>query len=122
MAGGEKGQDMKAKSLSVFRTKLQRDAPDTVLVNIGDVIEGDDEHIQALARNRLVELLEGGTEKSATPTKPKAEPKPKPEVKPTPAAKQQKPKADAKAEQVEQANVEDDATPQGAQEDGEGNA
>ncbi len=52
---------MKAKSLSVFRTKLRLNDPGTVLVNIGDVIEGDDDHLRALARSKLVVLLEGGT-------------------------------------------------------------
>jgi hypothetical protein len=51
---------MKAKSLSVFRTKFRSSDEKTVLVKIGDVIEGDEEHLRALARNRLVELLEGG--------------------------------------------------------------
>lgn len=49
---------MKAKSLSVFRTKLRKDDPAAVLVNIGDTIEGDDEHLRSLARNGLVELIE----------------------------------------------------------------
>ena len=84
---------MKAKSLSVFRTKLRQDDPGTVLVNIGDVIEGDDEHLRSLARNRLVELVEDGTETSAKPVKPKAETKPKAEAKPGVAAKPVKPKA-----------------------------
>ena len=85
---------MKAKSLSVFRTKLRQDDPATVLVNIGDVIEGDDEHLRSLARNRLVELVEDGADNSAKTAKPKAEPKPKAEAKPGPAARAAKPKAE----------------------------
>ena len=63
---------MKAKSLSVFRTKLRQDDLGTVLVTIGQIIEGDDEHLRALARNRLVELVEGGAEENAKPAKGKA--------------------------------------------------
>ena len=107
---------MKAKSLSVFRTKLRQDDPGTVLVNIGDVIEGDDEHLRSLARNRLVELVEDGTETSAKPVKPKAETKPKAEAKPGVAAKPVK----AKAEEPAQENAEGGAEPQGAPEGGEG--
>lgn len=49
---------MKAKSLSVFRTKLFPGAPGTVLVKTGDIIEGDEAHLNELARNKLVVLLE----------------------------------------------------------------
>ena len=73
---------MKAKSLSVFRTKLRQVDEGTVLVTIGQIIEGDDEHLRALARNRLVELVEGGAEESAKPAQPKATPKPKTAAKP----------------------------------------
>ena len=115
---------MKAKSLSVFRTKLRHDAPGTVLVTIGQIIEGDDEHLRALARNRLVELVEDDAEKSAKAAKPKAEAKAKAEAKPGPAAKQQKPKAEAKAEsgqgEPEQASADESAATQGAPEAGEG--
>lgn len=73
---------MKAKSLSVFRTKLRHTDEGTILVSIGDVIEGDDEHITALARNRLVELVDGDTEKSVKAATPKGEPKPASAAKP----------------------------------------
>ena len=48
---------MKAKALSVFRTKLRLDK-EVELVVIGQVIEGDDDHMRDLARNHLVELLD----------------------------------------------------------------
>ena len=64
---------MKAKSLSVFRTKLRQADEGTVLVQLGDVIEGDEDHLRALARNRLVDLMEDDTEKSVKAAKPKAE-------------------------------------------------
>ena len=92
---------MKAKSLSVFRTKLRQEDSSTVLVNIGDVIEVDDEHLRALARNRLVEIVEDGAEKNAKTAKPKAETKPKAEAKPGAAAKT------AKAKEVEGKTVSD---------------
>lgn len=79
---------MKAKSLSVFRTKLRQADEGTVLVQLGDVIEGDEDHLRALARNRLVDLMEDDTEKSVKAAKPKAE------AKPGPAAKAAKPKAE----------------------------
>lgn len=78
---------MKAKSLSVFRTKLRIDDEGTVLVTIGQVIEGDEEHLRNLARNRLVELIEDGGGSSAKPAKAKADPKAKPAAKPGAAAK-----------------------------------
>ena len=59
---------MKAKSISVFRTKLRIADEKTVLVNIGDVIEGDDHHLRALARSRLVELLEEDVEAAGDDT------------------------------------------------------
>lgn len=49
---------MKAKSLSTFRTKLHPTDDNTVLVNYGDIIEGDSEHLRALARNRLIQILD----------------------------------------------------------------
>lgn len=87
---------MKARSLSVFRTKLHRDDPGTVLVNIGDVIAGDDDHLRALARNRLVELLEGETPHVGGDTKsesvaPSGKAEPKAKAKPRPATKPAKP-------------------------------
>lgn len=57
---------MKAKSLSVFRTKLHRTDEGTVLIAAGQIIDGDEEHMRALARNRLVVLLEE-SEPPATP-------------------------------------------------------
>ena len=84
---------MKAKSLSVFRTKLRQDDPGTVLVNIGDVIEGDDEHLRSLARNRLVELVEDCTDSSAKPAKAKAETKSNAAARPGAVAKPAKAKA-----------------------------
>ena len=88
---------MKAKSLSVFRTKLRSTDASTVLVSIGDVIEGDDEHLRALARNRLVELLEDGTAaKPAKPAKNTAQAPAKPAAKPGTAAKPAKPAKPAK--------------------------
>jgi len=56
---------MKAKSLSVFHTRLTFGDARTTLVNIGDVIEGDDDHLRALARNRLVELLDDDVDGAA---------------------------------------------------------
>lgn len=58
---------MKAKALSMFRTKLRHDDEGTVLVTIGQVIEGDDEHLRELARNRLVELVEDSDELAGKP-------------------------------------------------------
>ena len=107
---------MKAKSLSVFRTKLRLDDPGTVLVNIGDVIEGDDDHLRALARNRLVELVEDGAEVNAKPAKAKAEPKPKVAAKPGAAAKPAK----AKAVEPQQESTEGAAETKKAPEGGEG--
>lgn len=86
---------MKAKALSMFRTKLRYDDEKTVLVTIGQVIEGDDEHLRELARNRLVELVEGGAEPAAKPAKAKAETKTQAAAKPGVAAKP------AKGKQVE---------------------
>lgn len=86
---------MKAKSLSVFRTKLHSSDEGTVLITIGQIIEGDDEHLRALARNRLVELIEDGAEASAKPAKAKADAKTKAAAKPGAAAKP------ANAKQVE---------------------
>lgn len=71
---------MKAKSLSVFRTKLRLSDDGTELVTIGQEIEGDEDHLRALARNGLVELLEAenseaeNSEVEETPggTKPKS--------------------------------------------------
>ena len=60
---------MKAKSLSTFRTKIRHDDPCTVLVNIGDVIDGDEDHLRDLARNRLVELVDEGDEFADTEKK-----------------------------------------------------
>lgn len=62
---------MKAKSLSVFRTKLYIADEGTVLVTIGQIIEGDEEHLRNLARNRLVEIIEDGAESTAKPAKAK---------------------------------------------------
>lgn len=73
---------MKAKSLSVFRTKLRIDDEGTVLVTIGQVIEGDEEHLRNLARNRLVEIIEDGAEASAKPAKAKVGIKAKSTAKP----------------------------------------
>lgn len=78
---------MKAKSLSVFRTKLRQDDEGTVLVTTGQIIEGDDEHIRALARNRLVQLVDDGAENSAKATKAKADLKVKVDAKHSPAGK-----------------------------------
>ena len=86
---------MKAKALSMFRTKLRYDDEKTVLVTIGQVIEGDDEHLRELARNRLVELVEGGAEPAAKPAKAKTETKTQAAAKPGAAAKP------AKGKQVE---------------------
>lgn len=107
---------MKAKSLSVFRTKLRQDDSSTVLVSIGDVIEGDEDHLRALARNRLVEIIDDGTEKNAKAAKPKAEPKPKTNAKPGVAAKAAKPKAENPAPEKTEGNVESQDAPK----DGEG--
>lgn len=49
---------MKATAIATFRTKLRPDTPGTVLVRPGDVLDADVEHIQALARNRLVVVEE----------------------------------------------------------------
>ena len=65
---------MKAKSLSVFRTKLHRTDQGTVLIAIGQIIDGDEEHIRALARNRLVELLD----ESEPPSAPETQAAPQP--------------------------------------------
>lgn len=86
---------MKAKALSMFRTKLRYDDEKTVLVSIGQVIEGDDDNLRALARNRLVELVEDGDEAAAKPAKAKAETKTQAAAKPGAAAKP------AKGKQVE---------------------
>ena len=53
---------MKAKSLSVFHTRLRRDDPGRVLVNIDQIIESDEEHLRALERNGLVEIIEDDAE------------------------------------------------------------
>ena len=107
---------MKAKSLSVFRTKLRHSDEGTVLVTVGQVIEGDDDHLRALARNRLVEIVEDGAETSAKPAKAKAEPKTKAAAKPGAAAKPAK----AKAVEPKPENAEGGVYPQGAPEGGEG--
>lgn len=73
---------MKAKALSMFRTKLRYDDEKTVLVSIGQVIEGDDDNLRALARNRLVEIVEDGDEPAAKPAKAKATAKPGAAAKP----------------------------------------
>lgn len=86
---------MKAKALSMFRTKLRYDDEKTVLVTIGQVIEGDDEHLRELARNRLVELVDGEAEQAAKPSKAKTETKTQAATKPGVAAKP------AKRKQVE---------------------
>lgn len=65
---------MKAKALSMFRAKLRYTDEKTVLVSIGQVIEGDDDNLRALARTRLVELVEDGDEPAAKPAKAKAAP------------------------------------------------
>ena len=85
---------MKARSLSTFRTKLRQDDEKTVLVNIGDVIEADAEHLRALARNRLVEIIDGDEQDKPAKIKaePKSESKPKGGAKPGPVAKATKPK------------------------------
>ena len=64
---------MKAISLSVFRTKLHLADEGTILVGLGQVIEGDEEHLRALARNRLVELMEE-QEPAAPPKTPAKKP------------------------------------------------
>ena len=89
---------MKAKALSMFRTKLHYDDEKTVLVTIGQVIEGDDEHLRELARNRLVELVEGGAEPAAKPATAKAATKTQATAKPGAAAKPAKAKAEAKTQ------------------------
>lgn len=61
---------LKAKSLSTFRTKLDHSSEMTKLVNPGDIIEGDEEHLRALARNRLVEILDDDTDKAAHADEP----------------------------------------------------
>lgn len=74
---------MKAKALSMFRTKLRYDDEKTVLVTIGQVIEGDEQHLRELARNRLVELVEDdGKAAAAKPAKAKAAAKPGAAAKP----------------------------------------
>lgn len=62
---------MKAKALSQFYTKLRYNDDKAALVSIGQVIEGDDDNLRALARNRLVELVEDGAEPAAKPAKGK---------------------------------------------------
>ena len=100
---------MKAKALSMFRTKLRYEDEKTVLVTIGQVIEGDEQHLRDLARNRLVELVEDGNEPAAKPAKAKAEAKAKTAAKPGAAAKP------AKAE-----SAAETPSPVTAPEDGEG--
>ena len=56
---------MKAMSLGMFRTKLRPDDEGTVLVNIGDVIEGDADQLRALSRNQLVRILDQDAEDEA---------------------------------------------------------
>lgn len=69
---------MKAKSLSVFQTRLCRNAPGVVLVNMGDVVEGDDEHIRTLARNGLVEIVVGSAAHVPISVAPVSQPNPEP--------------------------------------------
>lgn len=107
---------MKAKSLSVFRTKLRHDDAETVLVVEGQIIEGDADHLRALARNRLVEIVEDGAETSAKPAKAKADAKAKAAAKPGAAAKPAK----AKADEPNPENAEGESTTQDAPEGGEG--
>ncbi len=63
---------MKAKALSQFYTKLRYNDEKATLVSIGQVIEGDDDNLRALARNRMVDLMEDGGEMAAKPAKGKA--------------------------------------------------
>ena len=68
---------MKAKALSTFRTKLRLSDSGVVLVGFGQIIEADEEHLRALARNRLVELIGEGDEDEPQPkAKPKVKAKP----------------------------------------------
>lgn len=111
---------MKAKSLSVFRTKLRITDEGTVLVTIGQIIEGDEEHLRNLARNRLVELIEDNGESSAKPAKAKADPKAKPAAKPGAAAKPAKAKPESGQGELAQENAEGGTEPQAAPEGEEG--
>ena len=86
---------MKAKALSQFYTKLRFNDEKATLVSIGQVIEGDDDNLRALARNRMVELMEGSGEPAAKPAKAKTEAKAQAAAKPGAAAKP------AKGKQVE---------------------
>ena len=70
---------MKATAIATFRTKLRPDSPGTVVVRPGDVLDADEEHIKALARNRLVVVdveEERETAVAPAPEKPEA-PKPR---------------------------------------------
>ena len=57
-----------------------------VLVNIGDIIEGDVEHIRSLARNGLVEIVE--EERRPVPPTPDAPPMEMDDERPAPDAPQ----------------------------------
>ena len=73
---------MKAKALSQFYTKLRYNDDKATLVSIGQVIEGDDDNLRALARNRMVELVEDSGEQTAKPAQAKAAAKPGAAAKP----------------------------------------
>lgn len=106
---------MKAKSLSTFRTKLHLSDPGTVMVNTGQIIEGDEEHLRSLARNRLVELIEDGAETGAKPAKAKVEPKTKAAAKPGAAAKPAKAKEDEPKPESAGGGVEAQGAPEGGE-------
>ena len=73
---------MKAKALSQFYTKLRYNDDKATLVSIGQVIEGDDDNLRSLARNRMVELVEDSGEPTAKPAQAKAAAKPGAAAKP----------------------------------------
>ena len=58
---------MKARALALFRTKLRHNDPKATLVVEGQIIEGDAEHLRAVARNGLVEIIEDGKQPTKQP-------------------------------------------------------
>ena len=69
---------MRATAIATFRTKLRPDMPGTVLIRPGDVVDADAEHIQALARNRLVVVEEEEEREVAVASAPVTPEQPKP--------------------------------------------
>lgn len=49
---------MKARAMATFRAKLRLTDHGTTLVTEGDIISGDSEAIMAMARTKMVEIIE----------------------------------------------------------------